>query len=755
MAKEVSVVFYKTVELYNTRLTASSYQAIQGAPGFPPRLPESALDIWNLIMSIETTSANHGYARRRYRQAFLLGCTALVALAPVRLLAQEADAQGSGTVLETIVVQGAGGDSDAKTIVATNASSVSKMATDILDTPASVSVITAKEIEQRGATSVEEVLQYTPGVSTDFYGSDDRYDFFKIRGFDAYTYRDGLALGRPFGAAREETYAFERVEVLKGANSTSGVSDPGGSVNLVTKTPKSERFGEAYVTGGVNNRAETGVDFGDNITDDDTLSYRFTGKFRKADAEYDYSRDDQKFFMGGLTWRPTDTTTLTIVYDHINGDGVPGSGGHPVGSNFDRSRFFGEPDFNYRGTNRNTVSAMLDHDFGSGLRFGANARYSNTNTNFGYAYIATTPANASTTAGRAFFANEYSAEDFIVDAHLQYDTNFSDVESRTLLGVEYNSNSSTNDTYYGPAPGIDWTNPVYSGRPTSVPLYASTSSDDNSKALYLQQELTFAEKVIVSVGLRNDWINVDETDEMSGVSGKSSNSEFTKRVGVSYRAFEELAVYASYAESVSPPSVGLDPETGKQVEVGVKYRPDAFPALFTASVFDLTRENYAVADPNTGVQYTVGQAKSRGFELEAKAEVTDNINLTAAYTFLDTEIARNIGGVNVGNQLALVPEHMGSVWASYTLEGNDSRGDMTFGAGGRYVGSYFYGDDNASGKKGTVVFDAAFSYKLQENTTLEVNASNVFNKKYVANGGFGADFYNPGREVWATLRHKW
>ncbi|WP_407808099.1 hypothetical protein, partial [Staphylococcus aureus] len=79
------------------------------------------------------------------------------------------------------------------------------------------------------------------------------------------------------------TYAYERVEVIKGGNSTTfGVSDPGGSVNYATKVPKHARFGEAYVTGGSYGRAETGFDFGDNITGDDTLSYRLTGKLRNA-----------------------------------------------------------------------------------------------------------------------------------------------------------------------------------------------------------------------------------------------------------------------------------------------------------------------------------------------------------------------------------------------------------------------------------------------------------------------------------------
>ncbi len=103
-------------------------------------------------------------------------------------------------MLKTITVNGSGGsDDDSKSIVATRTTGGGKMAADIMDTAASVSVITAKEMQERNAQTVEQVLQYTAGVSTNFYGSDDRFDFFQIRGFDANTYRDGLTLGRPFG----------------------------------------------------------------------------------------------------------------------------------------------------------------------------------------------------------------------------------------------------------------------------------------------------------------------------------------------------------------------------------------------------------------------------------------------------------------------------------------------------------------------------------------------------------------------------
>src|SRR3546814_17894244 len=104
-----------------------------------------------------------------------------------------------------------------------------------------------KKIEGRNAETCEGVLNYTPGIITDYYGSDDRNDYFLVRGFQASTYRDGMTLGSMRGV-REEPYAFERVEVLKGANSPLfGASDPGGSVNYVIQLPRPASFGDLSV----------------------------------------------------------------------------------------------------------------------------------------------------------------------------------------------------------------------------------------------------------------------------------------------------------------------------------------------------------------------------------------------------------------------------------------------------------------------------------------------------------------------------
>jgi iron complex outermembrane receptor protein len=713
-------------------------------------------------------AGNSKRSLKLYRSAFLLGCTALVASLPLGARAQEAEQQGSDTTLAPIVLQGSGSrtmldtSNDSTSVVATQTTGVGKLPTDILVAPASVSVITSKEIEERGANTIEQVMQYTAGVNTDYYGSDDRYDYFKIRGFSPFTYRDGLAIGRSWGGILEEPYAFERVEVLKGANSTGfGVSDPGGSVNYVTKLPKSERFGEVYGTGGSFAHKEAGFDFGDNITADDTLSYRLTGKFQRSDAEYDYSQDDESFIMGGLTWRPTDVTSLSFVFDHLDRDGTPSSGGHPVGTDLDRDRFFGEPDYNYDTTNRNTYSVILDHDFGNGLTFNSSARYSKSDTGFGYVYLydADGANGADSLIDRSYFGSDKSSEQFIVDAHLVYETNFNDVESRTLFGTEFSKLDADNSTHYAAAPAIDWLNPVYSGAPIGLDPYATAESSQKTKAIYLQEDLTFFDRLTASIGLRNDWFDLRETGTniyTGSYDDESDVSEFTKRFGLSYKITDEVAAYASYAESVAPPTAGVDPTYGTQYEVGVKYRPDAFPALFTASVYDLSMENITTYEAPTYLASTVKKVRHRGLDLEAKMEVTNNINIIAAYSYIDSKIEEpgNASGYN-GNAFAQVPKNMASIWGSYTLPGSGIRGDMTFGIGARYIGSYYFSNDNTRKSDGAVVFDAAYSYKIKENTTFQLNVTNVFDEKHIANNDGGAYYYNPGRAILATLRQTW
>ncbi len=110
--------------------------------------------------------------------AFL--CCAPLVAAPLSASAQEsrrAEGEEPFRLAPLIVNAQASAGDDSSTVVAQELWVGGKVPTSILDTPASVSVVTEKEIAQRSASTTEEVLQYTPGVITDYYGTDDRNDY--------------------------------------------------------------------------------------------------------------------------------------------------------------------------------------------------------------------------------------------------------------------------------------------------------------------------------------------------------------------------------------------------------------------------------------------------------------------------------------------------------------------------------------------------------------------------------------------------
>lgn len=619
----------------------------------------------------------------------LLCCAPLVAT-PMIVNAQQASSSDKAAyrLAPVIVNAQATADDDAHSVVAKELWVGGKVATSMLDTPASVSVVTEKEIQQRSASTTEEVLQYTPGVITDFYGTDDRNDYFKIRGFQATTYRDGLTLGSMRGV-REEPFAYERVEVLRGANSTLfGPADPGGSVNFVSKRPRFERFGEGFVRYGSFDHKEAGIDVGDALNQEETLAYRFTGKIQDSDREYDHSRDDNSFVMGGLTWEPTAFTSATVILDHLKRDSTPNSGGYPLDREYDRSDFFGEPGFNYHDVERTSVTGNVSHDFDNGFILRSNLRYSELTDDFGYVYITDSAARVGTTLERDYFGTDSEAEELIGNIMLQYDARFERIDSSTLVGVEYRDASTEASSFYGDAGSIDIANPIYSGAPASLNVYSRNDQDYKTKSLFVQQNLSF-NRFIVTAGVRNDRLDLASTD-ITGIKASDDFSETSVRGALTYKVTDEISTYVSMVESVAPPAIGVTPERGKQYEVGVKYAPAGTNALYSAAIYDLNQEDVtiAVVQPNGTIEReTVGESQVRGLDLEAKTELTDNLSLIGGYSYMDSDVVRGTlrNGTSLkGNEFITAPKHSASLWSFYALPGTA----MSVGLGARYIGAY-------------------------------------------------------------------
>ncbi|SHE93307.1 iron complex outermembrane recepter protein [Loktanella atrilutea] len=696
--------------------------------------------------------------RRSFALHALLGCTSLNLL-PMSALAQDA---ATPYRLSPIIVTGAVAvDDDAQSVVAQELWVGGKVATSILDTPASVSVVTAQEIEARNADTLETVLQYTPGIHTDFYGSDDRNDYVLMRGFQATSYREGMTLGSMRGV-REDPFAYARVEAIRGANSTLfGVSDPGGSINFVTKTPRFERFGDAYLTAGSNDHAEVGIDFGDILDDEATLAYRLTAKAQDSGLDYATSRDDSTFLMGGLTWSPSDATELTVTFDRLTRDGTPNSGGYPMDRQYDRSDFFGEPDYNDHAVDRSTLSAFLRHEFANGLNLRANLRYSDLTDDFGYAYIVDPGTGTGTVFDRAFFGTDRTAQELIGNVMVQYDAQFGAIDSSTLAGIEFRDAQTESASYYTAAPAIDVADSVYSGAPVGLTPYATADEDYTTKSLFVQQNLSFDDRFIATVGLRRDWLELASVGDSFGVPSDLQDdfAETSWRGALTYKINEGLSTYASYVQSVAPPEFGVSPERGHQYEVGVKYQPAGTTALISAAAFDLEKNNITVPVVQADGSITrelVGKTRARGFEIEGKAELSNNLSIIGGYSYVDAEVERAVvRGTDVSGQaFANVPRHTASLWMSYAVPESGNLGAQTFGIGARYLGDYYFGLPNADKAEAAILVDAAYTYAFDAATEVALNVSNLFDEQHVVGSGT-ANYYNPARNVAVTLRRSW
>ena len=203
----------------------------------------------------------------------------LVAVLPIMAQAQEASEKT--TRLEQLTVTGGGSATtiaeDNDTLVPTRNISALKADTPLVETPRSVSVVTRKELDERGAQDMIQATRYTAGVTTGAFGYDPRFDQIYIRGIETTTssdFRDGLR--QPymnFATFTTEVYTLDRIEVLKGPVSVMyGAASAAGIVNRISKLPLEEAHREVELQYGTIGRAQAAFDFGGPL--DEAMFYR-------------------------------------------------------------------------------------------------------------------------------------------------------------------------------------------------------------------------------------------------------------------------------------------------------------------------------------------------------------------------------------------------------------------------------------------------------------------------------------------------
>lgn len=697
--------------------------------------------------------------------------------------------EGPTVLLDTVEVSGESAAGPVNGYVARRSATATKTGTSILEAPQAINVIGRKEIEDRQAQTLTQVLQYTPGVVGQYGNTDLRVDWLTVRGFVPGRYLDGLRL--PFGARgysqpRIEPYGLERVELLKGPSSgLYGQNSPGGLLNLVSKRPSAVPIREVQIQTGSFGRAQGAFDFSGPVDPDGKILYRLTGLGRTTGTQVDFLEEDRLFIAPSVTFRPDAETSLTILSQYLKIDS-PGGGApqalptlgtlytNPRGR-IPTSRFIGEPNYDRFRLEQAFVGYAFEHRFDDVWSVRQNLRFAHVDTDTQRVQGIGLGANGQTLSRYAWAFPERSAL-FNVDNQAEARFRTGPFAHTLLVGLDYlREDARYDESQLRIVPSINVFAPVYANTVTRPPLGTRITQGRNQTGLYGQDEIRFGGFTLTLSG-RQDWADA-VTRTRTVTTGaltqvRQDDAAFTGRVGLSYLFDGGLSPHVSYATSFQPTSgtnrlgAPFAPTTGSQVEAGVKAQPVGTNLLLTAAVFDLTQQNVLTPD-SLDIRFNTqaGEARVRGVELEAKASLTDSLDLIASYAAMDSKFTKanaNAAGVSiVGNELPFVPRQQAAAWLDYTVRTGPWAG-LGFGAGLRYIGPSV--GDNANLYHIPVVtlvdaairYDFGYRYPTLKGVDLAVNATNLFDKTYVTTCISATGCYYGNRQtILATLRYRW
>ncbi len=671
---------------------------------------------------------------------------------------QEANGNGGSTVLETVVVQGSGNEGvagivESKGYVAKSGRSATKTNMKVAETAQSVSVVSRKQLDDRQPQNLKEAIDYTPGARSGAYGTEPRFDTFKLRGIDlTYTgvFRDGLRqISSPNGLFRLEPYGMEAATVLRGpAASIYGASSSGGIVDIVSKRPTEERVREVELQYGSYGRVQGAFDLSGPVTDDGSVLYRLTGVARDARNEVKAIKDDRVMIAPAVTWKPDEGTKFTVLGEYMDST-TGGTWGYvnTYNSNYVSTGatpvYSGDARFNDFDQKQWRIGYELEHEINDTLTLHHKLRYSDLSTRQEWV--------DSSYPGIVYEDNKGLATDTYLEAEFQTGA----AQHKLIGGIDYSFMEYTSRQGDGPN--------RFTPTSTYVPAinYVETQKQ-SSIGLYVQDQIEL-DAWRIGLGLRHDWHDSDYTS--AGTGGSRNDSVTTGRASIGYVTSWNVMPYISYGTSyfantgviLTGTQSQANPTRGKQYEIGVKYEIPDQNILLSAAYFDIRQEDASLYDTNT-MSLRQLDLHSRGIEFEVTASLDNGLSFTGGYSYNDVEITKQTPAT-VGNQLNSSPYHMFSLWADYEVQSGPLEG-LGVGAGVRYVGSSF-GDDAHTRviNNGARTFvDAALRYDLgklndaMEGVKLQVNATNLLDEvNQVCTTGYC--LFDEGRKLVASVKY--
>lgn len=584
-------------------------------------------------------------------------------------------------------------------------------------------------------------------------------DNFAVRGFlgtpdgGAEYYLNGFLANRGMAPPRDPA-TTERIEVLKGpAGALFGDVDPGGRVNIVTKTPRFTPHATAMVSYGSFDTRRVELDATGPLSR--TLAARIVVAGEDSDGWRDTVTLRRRIVSPSLTWQPSDALRLTYTGEFSQFDtpfdrGIPAIDGDA--NALPRSNYYGEP------LNGITRSRQDQHqltglgELGAGWTLNGGVVW-RTGTLKGLS------ADQSRIVHNALWRQRRS-RDFSVD----------DLSARLeLAGQVGRHRVSVGMKGYRFFYGERWMriNPS-AAAPYAIDLYdlgygavaaalrPFTNNDESRWAgtFYVQDMWDVTDRLTLVGGARIDPYRQKIVNNNSGGVGRNIAEPVNFRVGARYRVTGAIALHANWGENFSlntgtdRTGAGFGPETGRGYEVGIAAK---LPGIDVAATwFDIRKQDILTTDPvDANFLAPVGSMVSRGIEFDASARLGNRWQVVANYAWVD---AKADDAAFPTPDVLNVPEHSGTLLVVHRIP--TARGDWQLSGGVAYVG-----DRAGSLTARPVVLPAYAKVKAAIETSLvdglrfRLEADNLLDQRYAASS-YSALWIYPGapRTVRASLR---
>lgn len=680
-------------------------------------------------------------------------------------------------------------EAKAETIVVTAQRQAYRADIPLKLTPQSVDILAADTLEEVGITRLSDALDLSASMArqNNFGGL---WDNFAVRGFagdenlpSGYLV-NGFNAGRGFGGPRD-IVGIERIEILKGPSAAVfGRGEPGGAVNLVTKKPKFETEGAIGLALGSFDKVRVDGDWTGPLND--AFAVRLNGFYEQSNSFRDTLETKRSGVFPSAQWRITPKTSLTYEGEITRQELPFDRGVVSLNNKLDvvpASRFLGEPGDGPLEADATGHQLQLQHDFDDSWSLLVGAGYRATDLQ-GFS----TEAELATARQRLFVDGQtlsrqrrfrdYEAEHTVYRAEISGRFETGALEHRLLAGFDYDQFS--NDQLFlrvrppsvagnpSAAAGnvINIFNPIYGQFPLPTPGPQTNRLDEQEAwGFYIQDQVKLSDRLHIRLGGRYDDFSADGLNRANNTSTSFSETKFSPQAGFVFEATDVITFYGTYGQGFRANS-GTDfagkafaPEESESFELGSKITLLDGDLEATIAVFSMTKTNIITADPvNAGFSLAIGEAESRGLELDVTAELPGELDLRISYAYVDAQVAKDgldpnfAALIRKGDRLINVPEHTLSALVSkeYEVGGRE----LEIGGGVLFVGERLGETATAFELPAYTTLRLFATYDLTDDLELSAQVTNLADTDFYTNS-FSRLWVAPGapRNVTVALRY--